>query len=85
MAEIANLKVSALLSKVEKIPDNLGWMIMAYVENPDSLFSITRRIVKENEEICYRFRALLFSVERSLFRSLFFHEWGYGEDYAGRE
>ena len=27
MAEIANLKVSALLSKVEKIPDNLGWMI----------------------------------------------------------
>ncbi len=51
MAEIANLKVSALLSKVEKIPDNLGWMIMAYVENPDSLFSITRRIVKENEEI----------------------------------
>lgn len=51
MAEIANLKVSALLSKVEKIPDNLGWMIVAYVEDPDSLFSITRRIVKENEEI----------------------------------
>lgn len=51
MAEIANLKVSALLSKVEKIPDNLGWMIVAYVEDPDSLFPITRRIVKENEEI----------------------------------
>ena len=51
MAEVANLKVSALLSKVEKIPDNLGWMIVAYVKNPDSLFAITRRIVKENEEI----------------------------------
>lgn len=51
MAEIANLKVSALLSKVEKIPDNLGWMIVAYMEDPDSLFPITRRIVKENEEI----------------------------------
>ncbi len=51
MAELANLKVSALLSKVEKIPDNLGWMIVAYVKNPDSLFAITHRIVKENEEI----------------------------------
>lgn len=51
MAELANLNVSSLLSKVEKIPDNLGWMIVEYVKNPDSLFSITRRIVKENAEI----------------------------------
>lgn len=51
MAELANLNVSSLLSKVEKIPDNLGWMIVEYVKNPDSLFAITRRIVEENEEI----------------------------------
>ena len=47
MAAQANLRVSALLSKVEKIPENLGWMIVEYVKEPDSLFSITRRIVKD--------------------------------------
>ena len=51
MAAQANLRVSALLSKVEKIPENLGWMIVEYVKEPDSLFSITRRIVKDNPEI----------------------------------
>lgn len=51
MADRANLRVSALLSKVEKIPDNLGWMIVEYVKEPDSLFSITRRIVEDNREI----------------------------------
>ena len=51
MAAQANLRVSALLSKVEKIPENLGWMIVEYVEEPDSLFGITRRIVKDNPEI----------------------------------
>ena len=38
MAAQANLRVSALLSKVEKIPENLGWMIVEYVKEPDSLF-----------------------------------------------
>lgn len=51
MAAQANLRVSALLSKVEKIPENLGWMIVEYVKEPDSLFGITRRIVKDNPEI----------------------------------
>ena len=51
MAAQANLRVSALLSKVEKIPENLGRMIVEYVKEPDSLFGITRRIVKDNPEI----------------------------------
>ena len=34
MAAQANLRVSALLSKVEKIPENLGWMIVEYVKEP---------------------------------------------------
>lgn len=46
-----NLKVTRLLRTIEKIPENLSWLLPAYISEPDSLFSITRQVVAHNYEI----------------------------------
>lgn len=51
MAERADLRVTALLNSVEKIPENMQWIITDYINIPDSLFNITRKIVQNNTEI----------------------------------
>lgn len=50
-AEQTNLKVSHLLSEIEKISQNLSWIITSYVTEPDSIYNITRQVVKNNFEI----------------------------------
>lgn len=51
MAAKTNLRVTRLLRTVEKIPDNMGWLITGYVGQPDAIFDITRQIVHNNPEI----------------------------------
>lgn len=51
VAERTNLRVAHLLHSVEKIPDNMNWMLTDYVKNPDHIFDITRKIVQNNDEI----------------------------------
>lgn len=51
VAEKTNLRVARLLHTVEKIPDNMNWMLTDYVKNPDAVFDITRKIVQNNDEI----------------------------------
>lgn len=50
-AEQTNLKVTKLLRTIEKIPENLSWILPAYVKEPDSIFAITQQVVKNNYEI----------------------------------
>lgn len=50
-ADQINLRVSHLLQMIEKIPENLSWIIPTYVTMPDSIFAITRRVVQSNKEI----------------------------------
>lgn len=50
-AERANLRITRLLRTIEKIPENLSWVIPSYVTIPDSIFGITRQVVKNNYEI----------------------------------
>lgn len=50
-AEKTNLKVSRLLYTIEKIAENLSWMISTHVAEPDSIFAITRQVVRHNVEI----------------------------------
>lgn len=50
-AKKTNLKVTRLLRTIEKIPENLSWILPSYVTTPDSIFSITRQVVKNNTEI----------------------------------
>lgn len=50
-ADIINLRVSELLRTIEKIPENLSWIIPIYVTHPDSIFNITRQVVQNNDEI----------------------------------
>ena len=49
--EKINLKITCLLRTIEKISENLSWIIPSYVTHPDSIFSITRQVVKTNYEI----------------------------------
>lgn len=51
IAEKADLQITTLLRGVEKIPENMQWIIGDYTDTPDSLFSITRKIVRNNPEI----------------------------------
>lgn len=51
IAERTNLRVARLLRTVEKIPDNMNWMLTDYVKDPDDIFDITRKIVQNNDEI----------------------------------
>lgn len=50
IARNADLKVATLLNAVEKIPDNMQWIVKEY-ESPDSLYAVTRKIVSNNREI----------------------------------
>lgn len=50
IATNADLRVATLLNAVQKIPDNMQWIITAY-SCPDSLFAITRKIVTNNPEV----------------------------------
>lgn len=50
-AEKTSLRITRLLRTIEKIPENLSWIIPSYVTNPDSVFSITRKVVENNVEI----------------------------------
>ncbi len=50
-ADIINMRVSYLLRTIEKIPENLSWLIPIYVTHPDSIFNITRQVVRNNDEI----------------------------------
>lgn len=50
-AEEINYRVSTLMRTIEKIPDNISWLIPTYVTTPDSIYSITRRVVQTNKEI----------------------------------
>lgn len=50
-ADDINLRVSHLMRMVEKIPENVSWLLPAYVTVPDSIFNITRQVVKNNDEI----------------------------------
>lgn len=49
--EKINLKITCLLRTIEKISENLSWLIPSYVTHPDSIFSITRQVVQTNHEI----------------------------------
>lgn len=49
--EVINLRVSNLMHKIEKIPENLSWILPVYVTHPDSIFHITHQVVRSNEEI----------------------------------
>ena len=46
-----NLKVTRLLRTIEKIPENLSWIIPSYVIHADSIYAITRQVVLNNYEI----------------------------------
>lgn len=46
-----NLKVTRLLRTIEKIPENLSWIIPSYVTHADSIYAITRQVVLNNYEI----------------------------------
>lgn len=50
-AEKINLKVTRLLRTIEKIPENLSWIIPSYVTHADSIYAITRQVVLNNYEI----------------------------------
>lgn len=50
-AEKANLRITRLLRTIEKIPENLSWVIPAYVTVADSIYGITRQVVENNYEI----------------------------------
>ena len=50
-ADEINFRVSRLMETIEKIPENLGWLLPTYVNHPDSIFNITRQVVKNNDEI----------------------------------
>lgn len=50
-AEKASLKIVRLLRTIEKIPENLCWIIPSYVTSPDAIFGITRQVVEHNDEI----------------------------------
>ena len=44
-------KVTRLLRTIEKIPENLSWIIPSYVTHADSIYAITRQVVLNNYEI----------------------------------
>lgn len=50
-ADEINFRVSRLMRTIEKIPENLGRLLPTYVTHPDSIFSITRQVVKNNSEV----------------------------------
>lgn len=50
-AEKINLKVTRLLRTIEKIPENLSWIIPSYVTHADSIYAITRQVLLNNYEI----------------------------------
>lgn len=50
-AKETNLRVSNLLRTIEKIPENMSWMLPIYVTQPDSIFNVTRQVVQNNDEI----------------------------------
>lgn len=51
IAEKTNLRMTRLLRMVEKIPNNMGWVITEYIQDPNTIYSIRRQIVESNDEI----------------------------------
>ena len=51
MLDIINLQVEKVLRCVETVPDNLNWVITNNKIQPDSMYSITRNVVKNNPDI----------------------------------
>ncbi|WP_147625564.1 SpoIIE family protein phosphatase [Gabonibacter massiliensis] len=51
IAEKSDLRLTTLLRGVEKIPKNMAWMISNGFLDADSIFSVTRRVVEDNDEV----------------------------------
>ena len=51
MLQIINLQIESALRRIEAVPDNLNWTIVNEQIVPDSLYGITRNVLRNNPDI----------------------------------
>ena len=49
--QVINLQIEKVLRRVEAVPDNLNWVIANSITHPDSMYNITRNVVRNNPDI----------------------------------
>ncbi len=49
--QIINLRIEKVLRRVEAVPDNLNWVVASGRIVPDSMYNVTRNVVKNNPDI----------------------------------